>query len=308
MEVFRDLKSVRKDAESVLTVGAFDGVHRGHQFIIAELKKRAGERGLRTTVVTFEPHPQLVLKSPRKPDLKILTTSDEKLAILQQLAIDRVVVIAFTREFAGTSSRDFVAKILFETIGFQEIVIGHDHAFGKNREGDIATLRAMASEMGFRVDELPVFAIGETALSSTHIRNLLRAGNVKLAGEFLGRQYSLTATVIKGDGRGQKLQFPTANLQLDSQDKLVPGDGVYAVYAHWRGTKLKGMMNIGVRPTFTAPRYTLEAHLFDFDEMIYDQKLTVEFVEKIRDERRFKGASDLIKQLEQDKINSLNIL
>lgn len=308
MKIFRDLKSVQKDSECVLTVGTFDGVHRGHQFIIDELKKRARASGLHTTLVTFEPHPQLVLKSPSKPDLQVLTTIDEKLEILQKHNLDRVAVIEFTLEFSKTSSEDFVRNILFETIGFQEIVIGYDHAFGKNREGDIETLRKMAPKIGFRVDELPAFKLNGNIISSTSIRNLLRDGDVKTASRFLGRNYSLSAKVVKGEGRGQRLRFPTANLQPEVESKLIPGDGVYAVYVWLGQEKLKGMMNIGVRPTFGEEKHTIEVHIFDFDEMIYDQTLIVEFVDKIRDERRFAGVSELAQQLEQDKTNSLNIL
>ncbi len=307
MEVFRNLKSVRKDNECVLTVGTFDGVHLGHQFIIADLKKRAAAGGLRTTLVTFEPHPQLVIQSQRKPDLKILTTVEEKLQILQTLQLDRVVVIEFTEAFSQTSSHEFVNKILFGTIGFQEIVIGYDHAFGKNREGDIATLRKLASDVGFRVDELPAFAMDETATSSTNIRNLLHAGNAKTASRYLGRNYALNATVIVGEGRGRRLNFPTANLQPVSNSKLIPGDGVYAVYVQLDQKKLKGMMNIGTRPTFGEQHHTIEVHIFDFSETIYGRQITVEFVDKIRDERRFASAEELMRQLEDDKNFCLNI-
>ncbi|HEX9653412.1 MAG TPA: bifunctional riboflavin kinase/FAD synthetase [bacterium] len=308
MEVFRDLSGVRKDRECVLTVGTFDGVHRGHQFIIAELKKRAQAGGLRTTLVTFEPHPQLVLKSSAKPALQILTTIAEKLQILEQLNLDRVVVIEFTREFASTSSQDFVRRILFESIGFQEIVIGHDHAFGKNREGDIATLRQLAAEIGFRVDELPAFTIDDGVISSTAIRNLLHDGRVQEANRYLGQNYSLSATVIKGEGRGKRLNFPTANLKPDAESKLIPGDGVYAVHLKIAERLFKGMMNIGVRPTFGEMKHTIEVHIFNFDDAIYGKHLTVYFVDKIRDEMRFAGPAELIKQLEEDKTKSLKIL
>jgi riboflavin kinase/FMN adenylyltransferase len=308
MEVFSNLHGVRKDSESVLTVGTFDGVHRGHQFIIEKLRERASALGLRTTLVTFEPHPQLVLKSIDKPNLKILTTAEEKLELLLRLKVDRVVVIEFTKEFARTSSLDFVRTILFETIGFREILIGYDHAFGKDREGDIATLRKMAPEVGFQVDELPAFIVEDTAISSTNIRNLLRSGRPKSAAHFLGRNYTLTATVVRGEGRGKTLQFPTANLRPVSTEKVVPGDGVYAVFISLGNDRHKGMMNIGMRPTFDSLQHTLEVHIFDFDSEIYDQRVTVEFVDKIRSERRFASAGDLVKQLELDKMNSLKTL
>lgn len=308
MQTFWELEQVERNPNSVLTVGTFDGIHLGHRSLFEELGRRAKTRGVETTVVTFEPHPQLVLKSPKKKNLKILTTTDEKIEILRQLNLDRVIVIPFTLAFSKTSSQDFVQKILFDRIGFQEIVIGHDHAFGKDRQGDINTLREMGKMLGFAVDELPVFKIDDVTVSSSRIRELLGQGHIREANKFLGRNYSFHGVVVGGDERGREFRFPTANLELSSPDKLIPQDGVYAVRVDLHGRPLKGMMNIGVRPTFDSHKHTIEIHLFDFEQNIYGESLKVECVEKIRNEMRFEGPEQLVEQLKSDKEESLKIL
>ncbi|MFQ5705924.1 MAG: bifunctional riboflavin kinase/FAD synthetase [bacterium] len=307
MEIYPDLNSVKKNSNSVITVGTFDGVHLGHQFILEELKKRAIRRGAASTLVTFKPHPQLVLNS-KKPDLKILTTLEEKIEILSQIQLDRVIIIPFTREFAKTPSHDFVRTILFDTIGFKEIVVGHDHAFGKDREGDMSTLRAMADELGFSVDNLPGYQLDGTVISSTKIRNLIAGDNIKEANKLLARNYFFSGKVVPGDGRGARQNFPTANLQIDSEDKLIPPDGVYAVHVRLSGEQYHGMMNIGVRPTFGERQHTIEVHIFNFDQDIYGETLRIECVEKIRNEIHFSNPGELVKQLEKDKTHCVTLL
>lgn len=308
MKVDWNHENAERQANSVLTVGTFDGVHKGHKFILEELKKRGANRGAQTTVVTFNPHPQLVLKLRARTAIKILTTIEEKIDILKNFGIDRAVVIEFTREFSNTNPVDFVRKELFEKIGFCEIVIGHDHAFGKNREGGIRTLRSLGTKLKFAVDDLPAYEVDGVVLSSTKIRDLLRKGKIKEANEYLGWPYSFEGRVIEGDRRGRDLGFPTANLEVSTSDKLIPGDGVYAVYIELNGRKFKGMMNIGIRPTFDSPQHTAEVHIFDFNEVIYGKRLRVEFADKIRDEFRFKNAAELTEQLQKDKNFSLDIL
>lgn len=308
MEIFWDLKGVKRNQNSVLTVGTFDGVHLGHQFILAELKKRAGRRGAQSTLVTFRPHPQLVLKSSNKPNLKILTTVEEKISILKAIDIDRVVVIQFTKEFSNTTSNDFVQNILFNNIGFSEIVIGHDHAFGKNRAGNIRTLKMLGVKLGFTIDELPAYTVNGVVVSSSKIRELLKEGKIKEANKLLGHNYLFSGKVVKGDGRGTHLQFPTANVRPLSEVKLMPPDGVYAVFVYLEGGKYKGMMNIGVRPTFGTMQHTIEIHILDFTQDIYNEILTVEFVDRIRSEIPFSNSDELVNQLENDRRRSLNIL
>ncbi len=308
MQVFWDINNIIRNENSILTVGTFDGIHLGHQFILKELKIRAANRGAQTTLVTFKPHPQLVLKTPNKPGLLILTTIEEKIEILQSLSINRLVVIEFTKEFSNTSSFNFVRKILFEKIGFCEIVLGHDHAFGKNRTGDIDTVRSLGKELSFSVAELPAYNVNGAVVSSTLIRSMLKSGNVKESNNALGRNYLFSGEVVKGDDRGRSLNFPTANIKPDSRDKLRPGDGVYAGYVHLGNEKFKGMMNIGMKPTFNSSQRSMEVNIFDFNKNIYGEKLTIEFVDRIRDEIRFSNADELSKQLYKDKEKSLNIL
>lgn len=308
MEVFWDLNSVKRHRTAVLTVGTFDGIHRGHQFIIAELQKIAHKHALATTLVTFRPHPQFVLRSPNRPPLQTLTTIEEKIELLRNLGLDRVVVIKFDHEFSRISSVDFVRDILFEKIGFSHIVIGHDHAFGRDREGNIETLRKLAAEMDFDVERLPAFQLDQQKVSSTATRNLLLDGKIKEANHILGRNYSLTGEVVKGEGRGKGLDFPTANLESHSENKLIPGNGVYAVYVWHQNQKWRGMMNIGVRPTFGETRRTMEVHIMDFDQRIYGENLTIEFVDRIRNEMRFDDPQALINQLKKDREVSKRIL
>lgn len=308
MKIFWDLKSVQKNANSVLTVGTFDGIHLGHQYIIKELQNRAKIKGAQTTLVTFDPHPQLVLNAPNKPELRILTTTQEKMELLRNLGVDRVVILNFTVEFSNISSMTFVKNILFDTIGFNEIVIGYDHAFGKNREGDFSTLNELSKKFNFKVDKLPAFNLNGMTISSTSIRKLITTGNINKAKHILGRNYHLNGKVVRGEGRGQDLQFPTANLTMTSAEKLIPGNGVYAVYVYLKNRKLKGMMNIGSRPTFKEKGHTTEVHIFDFNDEIYGQVLKIEFIDRIRDEIQFINAKELVSQLKHDKEKCTNIL
>lgn len=308
MEIFRDIANVKRLENAVLTVGTFDGLHLGHQFIVEKLKNRAEFLNAQTTLVTFNPHPQIVLKSPDKPDLKILTTVDEKIEILRTFDIDRLLVIEFTHEFSKTTPVEFVKKVLYETVGFKEMVTGHDHAFGKDRQGDFETLKKLAQELEFSVTELGPFKIEEDLVSSTKIRTLLLGGDIKSANKLLGRNYFVYGKIVGGEGRGRDLNFPTANIELDSRDKLIPGDGVYAVYAFLGSKKVAGMMNIGVRPTFVSGARVMEVNLFDFHETIYGEKMKIEFVERIRDEKKFSGPDELVAQLKKDQEKSLNIL
>jgi riboflavin kinase/FMN adenylyltransferase len=314
--IYRDLEGVESDPRGVVTVGTFDGLHRGHQAIIHELKKEAQKRDGHTTAITFEPHPQLILQRPDKPPVQILTTVEEKIAMLRELNLDRLVVIPFTTEFSRTSSEDFVRNILLRRIGMQAIVIGHDHGFGKNREGDIATLTKMGQALGFEVREVPPFEIDGVAISSTRVREALARGEIEKAAYYLGRPYSLSGTVVRGEGRGQKLGFPTANLLPTHDRKLVPAEGVYAVWVERAASsrkapdvqKHRGMMNIGYRPTFGNSARVLETHLIDFSGELYGELITVHFVARLRNEQKFDSVQDLREQLHRDKAASMQVL
>lgn len=308
VKTFVGLEQVVKDAGSVVTVGSFDGLHRGHRMILRLLREQAQARGSSTTVVTFEPHPQLVLQRSGQPPLYILTTIAEKIALLEALGLDRLVVIPFTLTFSQTPSEAFVREILFGTIGMQAIVIGHDHGFGKNREGDVATLHRLGRQLGFAVHELPPLQQGETVISSTQIRRALLAGEIELANEWLADTYRLGAKVVRGEGRGKTIGFPTANLAPLHPDKLIPANGVYAVRVRRAEVEKGGMMNIGVRPTFAGTRRTLEVHLFDFAGDLYDQELEVRFVARLRPEMKFDSVAALQAQLQADRAASLRLL
>lgn len=308
MEVYQDIKNVVRQPEAVLTVGSFDGLHLGHQFVLEELKARSRAVGAMSTLVTFKPHPKFVIGGGEDPDFRVLTTIAEKINILESLGLERLVVVPFTEEFAKTSAEEFIESILFERIGFKEIIVGYDHAFGRNREGNSDTFRRLGTKLNFAVTELEAVRGDDTEISSTEIRRLLHEGRVENVMSKLGRYYFMIGSVVKGEGRGAEFGFPTANLELGDEKKLVPANGVYAVLVSLEGKKYKGMMNIGVRPTFDETQKISEVHIFDFDRRIYTRKLKVEFVQKIRNEQRFDGASKLVGQLKLDKIKSVQIL
>ncbi len=302
------IDQVKREGRSVVTVGSFDGLHRGHRLLLAALQEEARARAGSTTVVTFEPHPQLVLKKSGQPPLHILTSAEEKVALLREIGIDRVVVIPFTLKFSQTSSSTFVRDILYHKIGMQAIVIGHDHGFGKNREGDVATLSALGQELGFAVRELPPYQTGDTVVSSTQIRQALLRGEIERANDWLASNYQLSCKVVPGDGRGKSLGFPTANVEPENPDKLIPANGVYAVIVKLSGQKFGGMMNIGVRPTFAGAARTLEVHLLDFNRDIYGQRLELYFIARLRAEKKFDAIPALVAQLHDDRAASRRVL
>lgn len=295
------LDGVTPDERAVVTVGTFDGVHIGHQRIIRYVAERARATGGSGTVVTFDPHPREVMSGSLVP---LLTTLAERQVFLRELGADRIVVIPFTREFAATTSADFVRDVICDRIGCAEIVVGYDHAFGRGRGGDVATLKEAAEELGFVVEAFPAESVGGAVVSSSAIRRLIAAeGDVRSAGSMLGRWYSLDGRVVHGEGRGKAIGFPTANVEVVSIRKVIPRRGVYAVtVAGPEEGGLPGMMNIGVRPTFGGNEDVhLEVHLIDYDGDLYGETLHIEFVERLRDERRFGSVDDLREQLSRDR-------
>ena len=307
MRVEYGLASVKRIPASIVTVGSFDGVHAGHQAILSYVVSQGREQQACSTLVTFEPHPQEVLTGRPVP---ILTTIEEKVNLLKPLGVDRIVVLEFTRELAGMHPEDYVRKILVSRIGLQKIIVGYDHGFGRNRSGDVDLLRKMGQEEGFSVDALSAEMVGSRVAASRAIRNYLsEEGNVSAAGEMLTRPYRLSGKVIRGDGRGRTIGVPTANILLEEQRKLVPFRGVYAVRVGLNGQTFCGMMNIGFRPTVDDDRKLhLEVNLFDFDGDIYGQKLDVNFVRRLRDERKFGSLTELKEQLKHDAAVSRHYL
>ncbi len=301
MEIIRSLSDIRHDPNNVITVGTFDGVHRGHRFIIQELKRFADLWNGKPTVVTFDPHPQIVLAGKNRPPIHILTTTEQKLALLAELGIEKTIVIPFTREFSRMSSDDYVQNILYGTIGLKGIVIGYDHAFGRDRKGSIETLKAIAGVKGFKVEQLPPLKIQGQIISSTLIRQKIAAGEVEKANRCLEYAYTIRGTVIRGEGRGRQLGFPTANIELENPHQLLPADGVYVVSVKLSTGTYAGMANIGFRPTFNGRHRSVEVHILDFDADIYGERLDMSFYARIRAEKKFDSLDALKQQLLQDR-------
>lgn len=300
MRIYRDIAEIDNTEKSVVTVGTFDGFHLGHQSILEQIKQIAANNGLKSTIITFEPHPRKVLGNSNG-GINILTTLEEKLRIFREAQIDQVLIIPFTREFAKISSTEFVQNILVEKLGAEEIVIGHDHHFGRNREGGFAELQRLGKLFNFSVQQVPEYRQNGELISSSLIRGLLESGNVEKAAAYMGRPYAIFGTVIRGNGRGREIGFPTANLEVDHEAKLIPAEGVYAVDVFLNGAVYKGMMNIGRRPTFDFDSLTLEVHIFNFDAYIYGKILEVRFKKYIREEKKFSGIEELRSQLQKDK-------
>lgn len=290
------------DANSAVTVGTFDGVHCGHQGIIRRMRSAVKDDASRIVVVTFDPHPQIVLQKPGKPPVQLLTTIDERCQVLEQQGVDLVVVIPFSREFAATPAEQFVTGAIVETIGVKHFFIGHDHKFGKDRGGDEALLKELAPRHNFDVEWIEPLECDHVVVSSTRIRAALNDGDVVGAARMLGRPYGLTGRVIRGDGRGRELGIPTANLKPLDEHKLLPGNGVYVVTAEMDGRTVVGMANIGTRPTFTNDtERILEVHFLDLDQDLYGQEVTVTFRQFLRKEQTFASKEAFLEQLAQDR-------
>lgn len=289
------------DRGAVLTVGTFDGVHRGHHDVLTRLAARARRADLRAVLVTFEPHPAELLKPDRAPML--LTPGDEKLAALAECGIDRVAILPFTRALAALSADAFVERVLLPRFAMRELVVGYDHGFGRDRAGGVDVLRALGERRGFPVEVVPPYllATGET-VSSTMVRQAIVDGDLGRAGLALGRSYSVIGHVSHGERRGRLLGYPTINVVPPSPRKLLPPAGVYAVRVETPAGAFGGMMNLGPRPTFDDARTSLEAHLFDADVSLYGAAVRIAFVARLRDTQRFDGPEALVRQLRHDEI------
>ena len=305
MNIVRDIQDYKSDKPTVVTIGTFDGVHLGHQVILDTLLKTGKDKNLSTTVVTFDPHPKQIVNTDKYSNpIKILSTLDEKIEVLSNFGIDTLIVIPFTLEFSKTNPEEFVREILCKNFKAKAIIVGYDHNFGKDREGDSQTLKSLGNECGFSVEIAEPVSHNDEAISSTRIRKLLTdEGDVKLVSELLNRNYSVTGEVVKGKGIGRSLNFPTANVSVEDKIKIIPKNGVYCVDVYREGVKYRGMSNIGIRPTFNGDTRTLEAHiLMDNLGDMYGEKIKIEFISRIRDEIKFDSSDDLIAQLEKDKI------
>lgn len=284
---------------TVVTVGSFDGVHRGHEAVLREIAARARAADRHSVLVTFDPHPMAVVNPAAAPPL--LTTGPERREILAQTGLDYAVLLRFDRALAAMSPEAFVRDILVRGCGMRELVIGHDHGFGRGRQGDVELLRRLGRELGFAVDVVPALEADGHPVSSTWVRRAVAGGDLALAARLLGRNYFATGQVVPGDGRGKTIGFPTANLAGIPARKLLPPDGVYAVRVEWRGGHADGMMNQGGRPTFQQAERSLEVHLLDFTGDLYGEWLKVQWVARLRDVQRFPSPEALRAQLERDR-------
>jgi len=297
MILITDLGHIEKKfARSVITLGNFDGVHLGHQELVRMVIRRAKETGAASMVVTFRPHPLKILAPEKCPPL--ISIYEEKIKLFESLGIDVLVKIPFTVEFSAMTPEDFVKNILCDTLGAIEIFVGCNYRFGRARQGDVQTLRRLGERYGFAVREVEQVSLGGEVISSTKIRTLLREGEVEHAARLLGRIYAITGIVVKGDGRGKGLGFPTANIA--PKHAIIPSDGVYAVRLSVRDRLYDGIANIGMRPTFNKKVLAIEVHVFDFDEDIYGEDISLYFIRKIREEKKFKNVDALVGQIRSD--------
>ena len=299
MREITDITTFTTQQPTVLTIGTFDGVHLGHQKIVERVVTTARQEGLLATVFTFFPHPRMVVQHDK--GLKLIHTLEEKKQLLQQLGVDLLVVQPFNEAFAQLSAEEFVSTILVQHLNVKKVIIGYDHRFGRNRTANIDDMRLFGKKYGFAVEEISVQEVDEVSVSSTKIREALNKGDVTTAEHYLGTPYSLTGRVVHGLKLGRTLGYPTANIQVTEEYKLIPKDGVYAVYSYIDGRKVYGMMSIGKNPTIEGKGASIEVYFFDFNGDLYDQKLTIEFVQYLREEQKFATIDLLKKQLQDDE-------
>ncbi|EKB50705.1 bifunctional riboflavin kinase/FAD synthetase [Cecembia lonarensis] len=307
MRIYEGTDHFGKVNNPVVTSGTFDGVHLGHQKILKRIRTIADEIGGETILITFWPHPRLVLY-PNEHNLRLLTTFEEKTKLLKDFGIDHLLTIPFTKEFAALSSAEFIQQILVDTIKTRKLVIGYDHRFGKNREGGFDYLKANMHHFGFELEEISREDVDNVGVSSTKIRKALEEGKVEVANEYLGRPYELNGIIIKGQQLGRAIGFPTANIHIPHDYKLIPCDGAYAVTANVEGETHQGMLNIGNRPTVNGNSQTIEVNLFDFDGDLYDKRIAVQLKAYLRPEVKFSDLDELKGQLQQDKEAALRLL
>ncbi len=307
MKVYRDVNNFNVK-DPVLTIGSFDGVHLGHLKVIENLNRIAKENNSESVIFTFSPHPRLVLY-PEEHNLRLLTTLDEKIELFEKAGLDHLIIFPFTKEFSGLTYTEFVEGILVNKLKVKNLVIGHDHRFGKNREGHFQMMIDLSQKHNFGLQQIDVLLADDIEISSTKIRNALQEGNVLKANKFLGYPFTLHGKVVEGQKLGRKINFPTANIEASDPNKIIPGHGVYAVTLTYNNTVYEGMLNIGTRPTVNknADQRSIEVHIFDFDQDIYGQSVTMQFIQKIRDEKKFESVEELKSQLEQDRITVSNV-
>ena len=305
MKILKALDSFSK-TDTVVTIGTFDGVHIGHQKIIKRLINTANQEGLNSVILTFFPHPRMVLQ--KDANIKLINTIDERSQILDSLGLDYLLIKKFTHEFSRLSSQDFVKQILVDTLHVKKVIIGYDHRFGRNRNADINDLRNFGAQYHFEVEEISSQDIDDVSVSSTKIRNALLDGNIAKANKYLGYSFMITGLVVKGKELGRQIDYPTANISIEEDYKLIPKQGSYVVSSTIDGTLVYGMMNIGTNPTVDGKNETIEVHFFNLYKDLYNQKIQVNLLHRIRDEQKFESVDALKQQLAKDKAVSLKFL
>lgn len=307
MKIYNCIKDFKPVDNAVITIGTFDGVHLGHQAIFKKMKEEAAKTGGKTVVITFFPHPRIVLGLDSSK-LKFINTQEKKINRLEESGIDYLVIISFTKDFARLSSEEFIKDFIYKNIKPVKVITGYDHHFGKDREGGYELLLKMGEKLGFEVEQVDAVFMNDVKISSTRIRKLLEAGKVHAANTFLGYEYSITGKVVTGKSLGRDLGFPTANIEVADEYKLIAAVGVYACRVEYMGQQYKGMSNIGFRPTINRGDLTIEVNIFDFDKQIYGEEITISFVDRMRDEKKFKSFNALKEQLAKDKEHALKLL
>lgn len=288
---------------SVVTIGTFDGVHIGHRKIITRLVNTGKQEGLKSVILTFFPHPRMVLQKDSK--IKLINTIEERRYILESSGLDFLLIKEFTKKFSRLTAEDFVKELLVDKLNAKKVIIGYDHRFGRNRNADIQDLKAFGKKYNFEVEEISAQDIDDVAVSSTKVRKALNEGDVVKANAYLGYNFMLTGTVTKGKSLGRQLNFPTANIHIAETYKLIPKQGSYIAKANIEGVTVYGMMNIGMNPTVNGKKETVEVHFFDFNADIYDKTIQIEILERIRDEKKFESVEALKEQLNKDKETAL---
>ena len=308
MKIFRDLQGVNI-INPVATIGIFDGVHLAHHAIIEKLNNTAREISGESVIVTLWPHPRIVLHSEGEP-IKLLNTLEEKIMLLESAGIDNLIILPFSKDFALTGFDDFVREILFEKLNIRHLVVGYNHQFGKNREGNFEKLKQLSVQLGFVIEQLGPVILGDERVSSSSVRKLLSAGMVQRANELLGYKFFLTGRVVKGKELGTKIGFSTANIQVSDRNKIIPANGVYAVIVKTEGESFMGVMNIGYRPTVEARPVdiVLEVHLINFTGDLYNKDILITFVRRLRGEQKFNSLDELIRQISKDKEEAIDTL
>ncbi len=306
MKIYHSIEDFPSDVNTIVTIGTFDGVHKGHQIIINRINEIAKKKAMESVVLTFDPHPRHVIY-PDDQELRLIHTLEEKIEALRKTGVQNLVLHKFTKEFSRTESVNFIRDFLVTKLNMKYMVVGFDHHFGKNRQGTFDNLIELSDAYGFKIEKIKPQNIGEVTISSTKIRNAILEGDCKKANTYLSANFSITGKVVQGNKIGSSIGYPTANIEIENQWKILPKNGVYAVKILLKNQQYFGMLNLGNRPSISDDSFAIEVHLFDFNATIYNEELKIEFIQRIRDEQQFSDLEKLKSQLKIDAINCKQI-